>query len=174
MSLGTILFLILRPLHVLLAAVWIGATVFMSYLLMPAVNEAGPAGGQVMFGLNRRGIVPFFAALGGSTVLTGIYLFWRFTGGFSAEVSRSHAGVAFGIGGLCGLLAAIIGGSVVGRSSKKLVEVMGQATRLPDGQEKTALLRTADGLRQRMSSFGHVVVALQVIALVLMALAHYI
>jgi hypothetical protein len=174
MSLSTILFLILRPLHVLLGAVWLGATIFTAYLLMPAVNEAGPAGGQIMVGLNRKGMVPLFAALGGSTVLTGIYLYWRFTGGFDPEVSRSHAGMAFGIGGVCGLLAAIIGGSVVGRSSKKLVEILGQAARLGEGQEKAALLRTADGLRSRMSSSGHVVVALQVIALVLMALGHYI
>ena len=43
---------------------------------------------------SEKGMTAFFA-YGGHTVLTGIYL-WRFTGGFDPEVSRSHAGMAFG------------------------------------------------------------------------------
>jgi hypothetical protein len=107
-------------------------------------------------------------------VLTGLYLFWRFTGGFDPEVSRSHAGMAFGIGGLAGILAAVMGGSVVGRASKQLMSIMEQAARMPDGPEKAALMKPAATLRQRMASAGHIVVALQVVALVLMAVAHYI
>ena len=94
MSMSTVLFLTLRVLHVLIAAVWVGATVFMTFLVMPAIEASGPAGGQVMMGLNRKGITAFFAALGGTTVLTGLYLFWRFTGGFDPAISRSHAGMA--------------------------------------------------------------------------------
>ena len=134
MSAGTMLFLSMRVLHVLLAAIWLGATFFVSFLLMPAVNTTGAAGGQVMISLNKR-IVPLFASLAGLTVLTGIYLYWRFTGGFDAAISRSNAGMAFGIGGVAGLLAAILGGSVVGRSSKKVVELMQQAATLPDGRD---------------------------------------
>ena len=171
---STMLFLTLRVLHVLLAAVWLGATVFMTFLLMPAMKEAGPAGGQVMMGLNRRGVVPFFASVSGITVLTGIYLFWRFTGGFDPEVSRTNAGLAYSIGGAAGLAAAIIGGSIVGRSAKKLVEVMTRVASLKDGAEKSALIQEADGLRQRMASFGKLVLVLQVAATALMAVAHYI
>jgi hypothetical protein len=174
MDISTVLFLILRPAHVLLAAVWIGSTIFMSYLLMPAIDADPPTGGRVMMTLNRNGLVTFFGAIGGVTVLTGLYLYWRFTGGFDPEVSRSHAGMAFGIGGLAGILAAVIGGSVVGRTSKQLMSIMEQAARLPDGPEKGTLLKPAAALRQRMASAGHIVVALQVVALVLMAVAHYI
>jgi len=174
MDIGTLLFLVLRPLHVLIAAIWIGSTVFMSYLLMPAMNADPPTGGRVMMALNRKGLVTFFGAIGGIMVLTGLYLYWRFTGGFDPEVSRSHAGMAFGIGGLAGILAAIIGGSVVGRTSKQLMSIMEQAARLPDGPEKAALMKPAAAMRQRMESAGNVVVALQVIALVTMAVAHYI
>src|SRR5437762_7997996 len=123
---STGLFLSLRVLHVLLAAVWLGATVFTSILLMPVIEASGPAGGQLMVSLERKGLTPFFASLGGITVLTGFYLYWHFTGGFDPEVSRSHAGIAFGIGGVAGLLALIISGAVIGRSSKKVVALMGQ------------------------------------------------
>src|SRR5215467_2277437 len=113
---GAAVFQSLRAVHVLLPAVGIGATVFTSILLMPGIEGWGAIGGQLMQNLEKKGMTPFFAALGGTTVLTGIYLYWHFTGGFDPEVSRSHAGMAFGIGGLCGLLAVIIGGSVIGRS----------------------------------------------------------
>jgi len=170
---GTALFLSLRAAHVLLAAVWIGATVFTSFLLMPVIENSGPAGGQLMQGLERKGMTAFFAALGGTTVLTGIYLFWRFTGGFDPEVSRSHAGMAFGIGGVAGIIAVIIGGSVIGRSSRKMLALMEQLPKATDAQ-KGGLMREADALRQRMKSFGAIVLLLQVIALLLMAVGHYI
>jgi uncharacterized membrane protein len=170
---STVLFLTLRVVHVLLAAVWIGATVFMSLLLMPAIEAAGPAGGQIMIGLNRKGMAAFFGATGGITLLTGIYLFWRFTGGFDPEISRSHAGMAFSIGGLAGLLAVVIGGAVVSRSSKKVIGLMEQAAKLPDTQ-RGALMQEAGVLRQRMKTFGSLVIVFQFIALALMAVGHYI
>ena len=169
-----LVFLGLRALHVLLAAIWIGSTVFVSYLLMPAMEQSGPAGGQVMMKINARGLTTYMAVLGGTTVLTGLYLYWRFTGGFGADVSSTHAGIAFGVGGAAGILAAIIGGSVVGRSANKLMEILEQAPRLPDGPEKGALLAQAATLQQRLKSGGSAVVVLQTIALLLMAVGHYI
>ena len=170
---GTVFFLTMRVLHVLLAAIWVGATVFTTFLLMPVIESSGPAGGQVMMGLNRRKLTPFFAAMGGSTVLTGIYLYWRFTGGFDPEVSRTNAGLAFGIGGVAGILAVIVGGSVVGRSANKLMTLMEQAMKLPEVQ-RGPLMKEAESLRQRMKSAGSIVLVMQVIALILMALGHYI
>jgi hypothetical protein len=170
---STVLFLSMRVLHVLLAAVWLGATLFTSYLLLPVVQAAGPAGGQVMIGLHRKGITPFFGAVGGITVLTGIYLYWHFTGGFDPEISRGHAGMAYGIGGVAGLIAVILGGSVVGRSSGKLVAIMEKMPSAAEAQ-KGALMQEAGVLRQRMITFSGIVLIMQVVALALMAVAHYI
>ena len=170
---GTVLFLTMRAAHVLLAASWIGATVFTSFMLMPVIESSGPAGGQLMQSLERKGMTAFFAALGGTTVLTGIYLFWRFTGGFDPEVSKTHAGLAFGIGGLFGLVAVIIGGSVIGRSSRKLLALMDQLPKASDAQ-KGPLLQEAAVLRGRMKSFGAIVLVCQILALLLMAVGHYI
>ena len=169
---NTVLFLTLRVVHVLLAAIWVGATVFTSLLLMPAVQDAGPAGGQVMISLNRKGITAFFGAMGGITLLTGIYLYWHFTG-FDPEISRSRAGMAFGVGGVAGLLGTIIGGSVVGRSANKLVGVMERAAKASDAQKAT-IMQEGAVLRQRMTTFGTLVLVLQFVALILMAVGHYI
>jgi hypothetical protein len=169
-----LIFLGLRALHVLLAAIWIGSTVFISVLMMPAIEQSGPAGGEVMMNINARGLTRYMAILGGTTVLTGIYLFWRFTGGFDPETSATHAGIAFGVGGAAGILAAVIGGSVVGRSANKAIEIMSQVARLQDGPDKSALMKQVAVLQQRMKSGGSAVIVLQAIALLLMAVAHYI
>jgi hypothetical protein len=170
---GTALFLSLRAAHVLLAAVWVGATVFTSILLMPVIEGSGPIGGQLMQNLEKKGMTAFFAAMGGTTVLTGIYLYWRFTGGFDPTVSSSHAGMAFGIGGVAGILAVIIGGSVIGRSSRKVLALMEQLPKAPEAQ-KRALMQEADVLRGRMKTFGMLVLLLQLIALLTMSVGHYI
>ena len=52
---NAILFLALRAMRVLFAAVWIGSTVYISWLLTPAVEDAGAAGGQIRMRLDRRG-----------------------------------------------------------------------------------------------------------------------
>lgn len=171
---STMVFLPIRVLHVLLAATWLGATVFITFLLMPVVDSTGPAGGQVMIGLNKKGLNAFFASMGGLTVLTGIYLYWRFTGGFDPAISRTNAGMAFGIGGLAGLLATIFGGAIVGRSAKGVVALMEQMSTITDGARKAAIVQEANVLKGKLSTWGMIVLLLQVVATVLMALGHYI
>src|SRR5262245_29907886 len=166
----TVVFLSLRVAHVFLAAIWFGSTVFISELLVPALDAAGPAGGQIMGGLSRR-VTVSMAILAGTTVVTGIYLFWHFTGGFDPAVSATNAGRAFGIGGLCGLVAAIIGGSVVGRSANQLGPL---AAQMATATDKAAVMQQVTQLRQRMKTGTRIVLVLQVIALVTMAIGHYI
>ena len=118
---NTLMFLALRAAHVLCAAVWIGSTVYISLLLTPAVEDAGPAGGQIMMRLDRRGLHTYMAAVAATTIVSGAYLLWRFTGGFDPGAIFTHAGMAFGAGGVAGILAGIVGGAVVGRSGSQVV-----------------------------------------------------
>lgn len=169
----TIAFLVLRALHVGVAAIWIGSTVFISKMLEPVIEDSGPAGGQVMMRLNR-GLTAYMAGVATATLLTGIYLLWHFTGGFDLSVITTHAGMAFGTGGTAGILAGIIGGAVVGRSAVKVSAIMRQAVGLPEGPAKGALLQQAASLRERMHRGTSVVLVLQSIALVLMSVGHYV
>jgi hypothetical protein len=171
---NVLVFLVLRALHVLLAAVWIGSNVFLSAMLMPVIDQAGASGGQVMLRMNRRGITPFMAALGTATMATGLYLFWHFTGGFDAGVSTSPGGLAFGTGGAAGILAGIIGAAVVGRSANKVSQIMGQTSAATEGAVKDALVQQVRALQRRMKTGSRVVIMLQTIALVLMAVGHYV
>jgi len=167
-------FLVLRVLHVLLAAIWVGMAVFLSFFMMPAIGEAGPAGGPVMAALARRGVDRVIGAIAGLTIVSGIYLYWHFTGGFDPEVSKSHAGMAFGIGGVSGIIAGIIGGAIVGRGAQQMQSIGAQAAKTADGPEEAALFQKMNALRQRVTIAAKIVVVLQTIALSLMAIGHYI
>jgi uncharacterized membrane protein len=87
----TLLFLALRATHVLCAAVWIGSTAYISLLLTPAVEDAGPVGGQIMMRLDRRGLHTYMAVVAMTTIASGAYLLWRFTGGFDPGVGATQA-----------------------------------------------------------------------------------
>jgi hypothetical protein len=171
---STLFFLLIRVLHVVLAGAWLGAVMFVTFLLGPTLNQMGPAGGPVMAALVRRGSVKYMASIGGTTILTGFYLFWRFTSGFDPTISGSHAGIAFSVGALAGLIALILGGSMVGGSVKKLADLGGKVATMPEGADRAALVKTMDMLRGRTETFGRIVTVLLLISMAAMALGHYI
>jgi len=174
MTLNVLLYLFIRVLHVVLAAIWFGSVVFLVFFLVPTTQQVGPAGGQVMSALTRRGFDKFMASVAGTTVLSGLWLYWRFTGGLDPVVMGSHAGIAFGVGGVSGIGALIVGGSIVGRGSQKMLELGGRLPSTPDGPERASLLREIEDVRQRTGAGARVVLGLAGLALVLMTLAHYI
>jgi uncharacterized membrane protein len=170
---SAVLFLLIRATHVLLAALWVGATFFITYFLFPSLQETGPAGGPVMGALMRRKLPVFQASLGGITVLTGFYLYYRFTSGFDPAVSGSRGGMVFGTGGLCGLAALIIGGVVVSKNAKKMSELGARLATAPEA-ERGALAAQMATHRARAAAAGRIVMILQMIAVVLMAVGHYV
>ena len=168
------LFLSVRVLHILFGALWLGGATLLSFFLMPALRDAGPEGGRVMMGLIRRGLAAFIPSIAGLTVLSGIYLYWHFTDGFSPVVSASMGARVFGAGGVLGLVAAIIGGSVVGRSIKNAVGFMTQAAGAKDADARASLMQRAGQLRQRAATGGLIVSVLLIITIILMAIGHYV
>src|SRR5215470_11496411 len=120
MTTSAFFFLAVRALHVLLAAAWLGTVAFVYLVLSPALDEVGPSGAALMTALARRGFHALIAAVGGTTVLTGLWLYWRFTGGFDPAASATMGARVFGAGGVAGILALVIGGAIVGRTAKKL------------------------------------------------------
>ena len=127
-----------------------------------------------MGAIGRRGLNRYIGALGGVTVLTGIYLYWRFTGGFSPELSASRGAMVFGTGGIAGVLAVITGGAVVGRNAARMEALGGKAVALPEGSERASLMAQSAAARDRVLTGARIVLVLQMIALACMAIGHYV
>ena len=167
-------FMMIRVLHILLAAVWFGAAVAMMFFVIPAIKDAKAAGGVVMAGVLRRKYPAIMQSIAGLTVITGFYLYYRFTGGFDPTLSASMGGRVFGTGGIAGILALVIGASIVSRTMGKIGATMAKIATLPDGAEKTALLASVGPLQARAEMFGKLVILLMVIAIVAMSIGHYV
>ena len=171
MSFATLMFLVIRAVHVLLAALWVGSVAFMVFFVLPALKETGPAAAPMMGAIARKGLNGFMGALGGTIVLTGFYLYWRMTGGFDPALSATHGAMVFGTGGIAGLLSVIVGGAVVGRQLKRMGELGGKAMALPEGPERARLLGESHAARDRGITGARLVLGLQMIAVICMAWA---
>ena len=174
MSISSVAFLAVRALHVLLAAAWLGTTAFIYLILSPALDEVGPSCATLMAAMGRRGIHALIASVGGLTVLTGIWLYWHFTGGFDPAASATMSARVFGAGGAAGILALILGGAVDGRTTRKRTGLAEKAGATTDVAQRTAISAEVVALKRRMSVWGKTVLALQVVALVCMAIGHYV
>lgn len=165
-------FLSLRAVHILLAALWLGAAFLLSMFVLPAVRDAGPAGGQLVATLQKCKLHAFMAITAVLTVLTGIWLYWVFTAGLQEQVMFSPGGLAFGIGGLCGLLAMILGGAVMGRGFARMTAMGERIAMLPEA-ERASHMQEIAVLRGRLSIASKLILLLMIAALLLMAVGHY-
>jgi uncharacterized membrane protein len=152
-----------RMLHILFAALWLGSAAFLTLYLLPALRQLGPAGSATLRSLDQRGLHRFMGANGGVAVLSGLWLYWNLTAGLNADAITAPTGLVFGLGGLAGLLAAIIGGGVISRSIKQLDALADAATGRAD--EVVALQR-------RIAVASRLALLLLLAALVAMTLGH--
>jgi len=167
------IFLGARVIHILCAAMWFGALVLLSLFLMPVLQQAGPEGGKIMGGLERRGLNAFMMSIAGTTILTGFYLYWHLTGGFDPAQSATVEAKVFGAGGVLGLAAMIIGGSVVARSVKKAA-ALGERLAGMAEKDRGPIAAEIQQLRRKVVTFARLVLALILITIVLMSIGHYV
>lgn len=166
-------FVVLRALHILVAALWVGAGIFLTAFLMPVMRRLGPHGAPVMAAMAQRRMGPFMAAIGALTVLSGLWLYWIYTRGLDAGIALSAPGIMLGLGGLAGILAAILGGAVIGRSVERIRQLGTQLRDMPDGAPKLAQQDALVRLHRRAALASKCDATLLVVALLLMALGHY-
>ena len=157
-------FLSLRSLHILAAAIWVGATAFISLILLPALGRGAP---ETIAKLVRARLPLFMAGAGATTLFSGLFLYWYV---FGEGALGNHAAIAFGIAGTLGIAAAIVGRRVVGASAVRITRLFEQTTERPDARDGAMAI---DALQRRMRVGGKVGLALKLAALLLMSVGHY-
>lgn len=100
--------IVLRLVHIVSGATWVGMVALATFFVAPALSDAGPEGGKVMAALQKRGLLTVMPVVALLTLISGFWLFARFSGG-QPGVMRSPTGMAFAFGGLSALLAFVIG-----------------------------------------------------------------
>jgi hypothetical protein len=167
------LVLVLRLLHVVLGVFWAGTLIFFAVFLVPAVRDAGPEGAKVMAALQRRRFMDVMPTVAILTILTGIWLYWRISGGFSPAWMSSPAGLALGGGGALSLVAFGIGIGVMRPAALQAGALSRTLADTPEGPERDSQLAVVQQLRQRTAVAGRYVAVLLALATALMAVARY-
>ena len=165
--------IIARVLHIGAGVFWAGSLLFISRFLNPAVAESGPAGGQVMQAIGKRGITAAIPASAIITILAGIYLFYRVSAGFDNVYMSSGPGITYSIGGTSAIIALLIGGTIVRSSIDKMLHLGATLGSTPES-ERGAIMAEMNALRQKNHSATRIVSVLLMITVFCMAIGRYV
>jgi uncharacterized membrane protein len=167
-----VLHILLRIIHIVGGVFWVGATIFTAAFLLPALRDAGPDGAKVMEGVARRKFMEIMPVVAILTMLSGVWMFYRASGGFNAAYFGSRAGMGYSTGGALAIIAFLIGLTIVRPSMVKATELAKSAAQASP-EEKARIMSAAGPLRARANRAGNFVATLLVLAAVAMAVARY-
>ena len=168
-----ILLLLARLLHVGLGAFWFGAVMFNTVFLGPALSDIGPDAAKVGAAMIRRKVMVYMPIAAITTILSGLWLYWRVSGGFSPDFMRSGQGQTLGVGALAAIIAVVLGIAIV-RPAMEKAGAFGQKAGQASGAEREKLLADAAAARSRSASASVAVAVLLVVAILAMAVARYV
>ncbi|HUQ83787.1 MAG TPA: hypothetical protein VM076_21735 [Gemmatimonadaceae bacterium] len=166
--------ILFRLIHILAGAFWVGTAIFTVLFLLPTVRALGPGAGPVMQQMTQVRKLPLWF-LGASvlTVLSGIGLYSRASGGFSNQWMHSGPGRTFGIGAAFAILAVIVGMGVTSPTAKRVAALgqsMASAGKPPTPDQQAEMGR----LQAKLGKASVLATALVVCATIAMAVARYI
>jgi uncharacterized membrane protein len=165
---------LLRVVHVLVGAFWVGSILFMAAFLVPSVRAAGPAGGAVMQQLVQARRLPRWLQTAAIlTIVSGIGLYWVDSAGFRSAWLGSGPGRVFGLGGTFAVLAAIVGVVVNLPTARRLTALAArvQSSGRPPAPDEAAEMQR---LQARLGRATMVAAGLLVLATLAMAVARYV
>ena len=162
---------LLRLIHVLGGMFWVGAGVFTTIFLAPAMKEAGPgAAGAIMANLQKRRMFTVMPIVATLTLLSGLRLMW-IVSATSAGWFASGAGQTYSISGTLAILAFLLG-IFVGRPAMLKAGKLAQSA-ASDGASKEMLAAEIAKLQKRGALATGIATLFLVLAAAGMAVARY-
>ena len=168
------LMVVLRLIHIVGGVIWVGAVVLMTMFVVPAMRGAGQAGGRVMQELVQRRRLSFYMNIvGGLTMLSGLTMYGYLAARTDGVWAGSRPGMVFGFGALATIVAAVLGGAIVGRAGKQL-GALGERVQASGSPPSAADAAQMEALQARMGRTSRIVAVLILIAAASMAIARYV
>lgn len=164
---------LLRLLHIVLGVYWAGTIIFSALYLGPSVSAAGPAGGQVMAQLVKRGHLNVMPVVALITILAGVDLYRRVSAGFQPEWIGSAQGMTLTVGAVAAIVAFGIGVFVMRATSLRVIALTKAAQQVPEGPDRDGKLAEIQPLRRRVTMSLQWVAVLLGVSVVTMAVARY-
>jgi uncharacterized membrane protein len=164
--------IVLRVVHIGAAIFWLGSATFLFVFIEPAVKELGPQGGALMQFLTDRKKMPVRIAISAMlTILAGLILYLRDSGGLDVDWITSPVGLGFTVGGVAAIAAFVLGLTMarplVGRMGELGGAITGSGPPTPDQASEM------QGIQRRLRNVSITNQILLVVALVAMVSARF-
>lgn len=157
-------FVVLRIVHILGGAFWVGAATVFALFIEPTAKELGAPGGAFMGHLAQRRKLPLVIAISSIlTIAAGALLYWRDSAGLKAAWITSDMGLGLTVGALAAIGSFLVGFTVL----RPAIDRMGALLAGGGAQAEIARLAT------RLERAGKLNLALLFVAVVAMASARY-
>ena len=160
-----ILTVVLRLIHILAGAFWVGGAWTMTFYVSPTVGATAESGQQFMqHFMSRTNFQKIMMAAAGLSVTAGAILFIRNPSGWAS----SSAGIGFGIGAFFALIGLVFG-ILISRNGRA---VMGLGAQIK-GQPTPEQLAQMQMLQKRLGMYSTVNAYSLLLAVTFMATARY-
>jgi len=111
---------IIRWLHVISAAAWLGEVVVINFVLIPALSRFDRDGRKLFLVKLFPRVFRLASVLSGTTAITGGFLLYHYTGGQFSVLLNNMWGICMLVGGGLGLLLTIFHFFIENRLGKKI------------------------------------------------------
>lgn len=163
--------LVLRLIHILGGILWVGSGMYSYFFLIPAISQAGPAGGQVMANLQKRHLFTVLPIIALLTIFSGLRLMMIVSGGSMAAYVATAAGRGYAISGALAIAAFVVGLVISRPAGVRLAKLTQSA--VSDKNSRDLIQTEIKALQTRVAVSGQVAVGLLVLAAAGMAIARY-
>ncbi len=154
---------IMRILHIVPGAVWVGSAVFVAFILNPRLRALGPEVERPVTAAVNKLIAPMVTGAAVITILVGFTLMSRTPGRGFDELFDTGWGWAIGIGILASIVALGFGG-ITGMSQARIRRI---------NQPETSMFQL-DGLERRVRIYEKMHAVFAVIAVGTMGAARFV
>ncbi len=165
--------ILLRLVHVVSAIFWAGSVMYLALFILPAVRALGPDGGKFMQQLSNTNKMPTVMTIAGTlTVLAGLLLIERLSGGFEGAWFGTPHGIVISTGATLAIIAYCIG-IFVNRPTVEGIAAIGKATAEKGGPPSPEQMAELQKLRAKLFSAINMTAYLVLGAAIAMSIARY-
>lgn len=166
--------IVLRLVHIVGGMFWVGAGIFNTFFLLPALGRAGPAAGAVLAGLQRRRLFTILPVVALLTILSGIRLMQITSANFTAAYFHSSSGRTYAWSGVFAIVGFLIGIVIARPTAIRAGQVGAALAAATNDADRASLSASLETWRRRSSITSLLSLVLVLLAAVGMAVARYV
>lgn len=165
--------IVLRVIHIGAGVFWVGAAFVLFLFIQPSARAMGPTGQAFMGHLTTKKKLPLAVLLSGAvTVLAGLLLYWRASGGLDSAWISTSPGISFTVGGIAAIVTLALGLAITKPSIDRM-GALGQEIASSGGPPTPEQAAELQRLQARTVLVGRVSLVLLAVAVVTMAIGRY-